>query len=109
MEFRFESATCRLTPHGDGTADLTHLYSGQRGNGHATGVVTLALRYADEHELETYLLARGYGGPTQTMLSNEQLVEFYNKFGFVAIDGPFSTPRMKRPRTKNTPYDEREN
>ena len=107
MEYRYESATCKLTDHGDGTADLTHVYAQNRGQGHASGVVRLALEEADRRGLSVYLLVRGYGGPVRTMLSNDQLIEFYRKFGFERVDTS-NSPRMKRPRRKNTSYDERE-
>lgn len=108
MEFRFGKASCKLTEHGDGTADLTHVYSQVRGQGQASHLLRLVMDYVDKKNLHVYLRVRGYGGPIQTMLSNEQLVKFYEKFGFSAAANT-PTPVMIRPRTKNTPYNEREN
>lgn len=108
MEFRYESATCKLTEHGDGTADLTHVYAKNRGQGHASGLLRLVMEYVDSRELTVYLRVRAYGGPVQTMLSNEQLIKFYSKFGFEdKSDGCAVMALMIR--TKNTPYSEREN
>lgn len=109
MEFRFESATCRLREHGDGTADVTHVYAENRGLGHATGLLKAVIEYAESRDLQLYLLARGYGGPIQTMLNPEQLQAFYEKFGFERMGDGLPGVRMTRPRRKNTPYDEREN
>ena len=108
MDFRFGNATCKLTEHGDGNADLTHVYSKDRGRGQATQLLRLVMEYVDEKNLRVYLRVRGYGGPVNTMLSNQQLVLFYEKFGF-RIQNDVEHPVMVRPRTKNTPYDEREN
>ncbi len=61
MEYRYESATCKLTDHGDGTADLTHVYAQKRGQGHASAVIRLALEEADARGLTVYLLVFGAG------------------------------------------------
>ena len=108
MEFRFGKASCKLTEHGDGTADLTHVYSQVRGQGQASHLLRLVTDYVDEKDLHVYLRVRGYGGPVNTMLSNQQLVMFYEKFGF-RISQDSEHPVMVRPRTKNTLYNEREN
>lgn len=110
MEFRYESATCKLTISEGNNADLSHVYAKVRGQGHATVLLTQVMEFADKNDLQLYLRVRGYGGPVQTMLSNEQLVRFYSKFGFVDKgDGCAVNTLMVRPRTKNTPYSEREN
>ena len=109
MDFHYKSATCRLAIHGDGNADVTHVYSIQRGKGHASGLLRLVTEYADSNDLQLYLLSRGYGGPVQTMLPPDDLIQFYEKFGFVILDKLGAATRMRRPRTKNTPYSEREN
>ena len=109
MDFRFGKATCKLTEHGDDTADLTHVYSKARGRGQATRLLQLVTEYADEKNLRIYLRVRAYGGPVNTMLSNQQLVLFYEKLGFHISQDVEHPVMIRDPRTKNTPYDEREN
>lgn len=110
-EFHFESASCEVTiVMGRG---LVHrVYSQVRSRGHAKGLLRRVTEWADENDLELFLRAQGYGGPTQTMLDANQLIKFYESFGFVREDPSdisMSNVAMLRPRTKNTPYDEREN
>ena len=71
MEFNFKSASCRLVVHSPNAADISYVYSKVRGQGHATGLLTEVCKYADENDLDIFLLARGYGGPVQTMLNPE--------------------------------------
>lgn len=105
-EFRYESARCTVVISGD-RGLVSHVYSKIRGQGHATGLLTRVIEFADKNGLELHLVARGYGGPVQTMLNPDQLVRFYKKFGFIDQgDGcAVNTPMI---RTKNTPYNERE-
>lgn len=106
--FEYGMARCTVLIK-DGKGFVSHLYSRLRGQGHATGVLTAVCEFADKNGLELYLFARGYGGPVQTMLNSEQLVAFYEKFGFVnESGGRLVNAKMVRPRTKNTPYNERE-
>jgi GNAT superfamily N-acetyltransferase len=80
-EFRFESATCEVQVK-DGRGLVMRVYSKHRGRGHARGLLRLVTEWADENGIELYLRAQGYGGPTQTMLDNNQLIKFYESFGF---------------------------
>lgn len=105
-EFKYESARCTVTVVGENGL-LSHVYSRTRGQGHATVLLTNVIEWADKNGLQLHLYVRGYGGPVQTMLSNSQLELFYGKFGFVRADEYDTFPKMIR--TKNTPYDEREN
>lgn len=100
--FKHESATCKLTVHSAG-ADLTHVYSTDRGKGHATELLKTVMAYADEHGLKVWLSVKAYGHPVQSILSNEQLIEFYKKFGFdeALHNGP--TRVMFRPSQKKQP------
>lgn len=110
VDFNHESASCTVAVDGN-AGTVLRVYSKTRGEGHATGLLTKVIEYADKNGLRLNLRARQYGGPIQTMLSNEDLVKFYEKFGFevAPYDDKRSGTIMTRPRTKNTPYDEREN
>ena len=108
-EFRHESAACEVTVD-DRRGFVTRVYSKIRSRGHAKGLLRLLIEWADENDVELYLRAQGYGGPVQTMLDNNQLIKFYERFGFVRDDDGTCEGYvpMTRPRRKNTPYDERE-
>lgn len=70
----------------------------------------IIVEWADKNDLELRLSVRSYGKPIQDILNNQQLVEFYKKFGFeidYARSLHPSQPMMIR--TKNMGYNEREN
>ena len=109
-EFRYKEATCEVDVD-QGVGYVTRVYSKVRASGHATGLLRLVVAWADENDLVLRLHARGYGGPVQTMLDNNQLAQFYKKFGF-EVDPDHEVElgtMMVRSRRKNTHYDEREN
>lgn len=109
-EFRYKDATCEVDLE-DGVGYVTRVYSKVRSGGQGSGLLRLVTAWADENDLELRLHARGYGGPVQTMLDNNQLAQFYKKFGFEEDperEVDLGT-MMVRPRRKNTSYDEREN
>lgn len=80
--FRFEKASADLVIWGNGTATLSSLYAITPGQGHGSGVMHLILDYADAHDLTLILVARRFKNPRG--LSNDELVKFYEKFGFVS-------------------------
>ena len=84
-EFEYESASCEVTiVSGQG---LVHrVYSKDRGKGHANGLLRRVTEWADENDLELFLRAQAYGHPVQTILDNNQLIQFYGKFGFERTD-----------------------
>lgn len=86
---------------------MERIYARVRGQGHATALLREITEWADKNDLELHLTVRSYGHPVHTILSNEQLVRFYSKFGFVD-QGDGCAVDTKMIRTKNTPYDERD-
>lgn len=109
-EFHYGEASCEV--HLDeGVGVVLRVYSKVRSRGHAKGLLREVIEWADENNVELRLHARAYGGPVQTMLDNNQLVQFYKSFGFQPDpDNEVELGTMMvRPRTKNTSYDEREN
>lgn len=82
QKFNYESATAQLNFYDDGLVTLSHVYSKKRGLGHATGVVRLVTEFADEKGIDLTLQVRRYGHTDMLSPSNEQLIEFYSKFGF---------------------------
>lgn len=107
VAFNHKSASCLLTVEDYGRAKLSHVYSEQRGQHHASELMEKVIQFADNNNLELFLKVQAYGHPVQTILTNQQLVDFYRKFGFehntLGLVG-----QMARPRKKNTSYNERE-
>ena len=83
--FMFDSATAKLAVYDDETAYLSNVFSRRRGLGHASKVMNMVTDYADEHGLYLYLEAKQYGYSDSKALRNEDLVVFYEKFGFIRI------------------------
>jgi GNAT superfamily N-acetyltransferase len=106
-EFRYESATCAVSVNGT-KAKLLRVHAKTRGQGHATALLKRVMAWVDSNGYSISLVVKSYGHPTQTIMSNDQLIEFYKKFGFELIPG-FQDGRTAMIRTKNRPYSEREN
>lgn len=85
-EFHYESASCEVTITNDGRGLLHRVYSKDRGKGQAKALLRHVTAWADENDLELYLCAQAYGHPVQTILDNNQLIKFYEKFGFERTD-----------------------
>ena len=106
FDFRYNSATGAVAVRGK-KGTVVRIYAKTRGQGDATALLRKITRWADENDLELHLTVRSYGHPVQTILSNQQLVTFYAKFGFVNQD-PGKALNTTMIRIKNTPYNERE-
>lgn len=81
--FRYEDAGCDLvvTP---ATVHLINLYSATLRQGYGTKVMELACAWADANGRTMRLTADGYSATAgRPLMSPEQLVKFYEKFGFV--------------------------
>lgn len=78
---------------------LVNVKSEVTGQGHARGVLQMAVDYADKHRMDIRLRARQYGNPRG--LTNPQLVEFYSKFGFVKV-GDTKPVAMFRPYSRES-------
>lgn len=94
VHFRHESATAKLTLYGS-VASLSSLYSRKLGQGHATELMRQVIRFADVNKLELVLEVGRFGYSHKGALDNEQLFEFYEKFGFVRADS--RSKIMRRP------------
>lgn len=80
--FRAGSASVKITEWGDGNATISDLHSLQPRLGHATELMNLVVRRAQIKGLNLLLDVQRFGDPHRG-LSNDQLVEFYKKFGFI--------------------------
>lgn len=70
----------------DRSGRLSELYSVNRGQGYATGLMGMICEWADKNDVYLWLVARPYGNP-RGALDFKQLVEFYERFGFVKTSG----------------------
>jgi len=81
--FKYKEARAQVTEWGDNTATLSNIYSGVRGEGQATALMTKICTYADHNGITLILMAQRYGKDDGTTLNNVQLRAMYEKFGFV--------------------------
>ncbi len=79
--FRFGDAQVTLVYEDDRTARLIGLYSESRGRGHAKEVMLEATQHADKHGISIWLEVQRYGD-WRNSLDNDQLISFYERFGF---------------------------
>lgn len=93
-EFEHETATAAVRHHGGGLASLVNMFSRTRRKGHATALMQKVVDYADEQHLTLMLVAQRHS--ITTGLNDEQLVEFYKKFGFRVRDNTLPVV-MERP------------
>ena len=97
---KFESASARIKERDD-LFILCDVYARKRGLGHGKGVMQLVTEYADSEGLELVLQVRAYSTVGKDVLTNEQLFEFYKRFGFVKM-GVLPKPyNMVRPSREN--------
>ena len=76
-------------------AQVVDVMALQRGRGHATEALKKAVAYADRQGIILWLDVQRNGNPRNT-LSNEQLVKFYEKFGFSSYPSHRRPTRMAR-------------
>lgn len=81
---RYGDAQVTLDYEEDTTARLIGLYSENRGRGEATEVMLEAIRHADKHGITLWLEVQRYGD-WRNSLDNNQLISFYERFGFDLI------------------------
>lgn len=98
--FFYEGAQATLIQDDHGLCVVDSLYSRTPGQGHARGVMERIIRHADQNGLTLRLIARQFGNPHG--LRNDELVVFYEKFGFV-IEGDRKPPiTMVRPPSQES-------
>jgi GNAT superfamily N-acetyltransferase len=84
IKFRHETATAVLCDWGDGTSSLGYVYARAKGQGHAKSLMAYIVDYVETNHIRSiYIEVDGYGPKNKKALTNEQLVGFYAKFGFV--------------------------
>ncbi len=85
MKLLYKSASLDVTVWEDDTVgSVANVWSAYRRKGHATGLMKRLIKIADQMQLDLILLVAAYdvkNGPT-----NDQLTEFYKRFGFKKTD-----------------------
>lgn len=95
MFFSCESASAELKIMRGNLGFLTSVFSHDRGLGHGRLIMTEITEWADLSKMTLELIALGYAaGKLKPNLSEEELVWFYEKFGFYRV--PHYLPRMRR-------------
>jgi GNAT superfamily N-acetyltransferase len=96
------SAQAVLHPQADRTVKISNLYAQQRARGHASALLSEIVGIADEEHILLWLEVQRYGAPRDG-LDNNQLMEFYRKFGFVKVEDGRKPVMMHRlPRERST-------
>jgi len=93
LTFTYESASLTLTVWDGTRASLSDVYTVDRRKGHATELLGIVTRYADEHGLNIFTAAEAFG---ENGLTNTQLQAFYEKFGFVVQNNDPDWIEMER-------------
>jgi len=78
---KYESASANLLMQPDGSAFLLNVMSKERGQGHGTKLMERICTFADQNRLRLTLSVQRFGDP-HGGLDNQQLLDFYKKFGF---------------------------
>lgn len=97
--FLYGGAQAKLVIWDVEEATLSDVSSRIRGQGHARNVLQQIVDYADSENLTVRLTVQSFGFRNfqGTSLNNDQLEEFYGKFGFVRDEGSLKRPyRMTR-------------
>lgn len=96
--FTYGQASAYIFPLDEDTYAISNVWSTERGVGHGTGVMEEIINWADAYEVTLRLVVQRYGNPNWPGLDNQQLIRFYEKFGFVADDAkpPVSMTRLSQ-------------
>lgn len=83
--FRYGGAEVTLVYEENNKAMLVGLHSKNKRQGEATAVMLDAVAYADKYDISLWLEAQRYGD-WRTSLDNQQLIKFYERFGFDLVN-----------------------
>ena len=82
IRFNHLSARCYLAELDEGLWAVVNVYSTERRQGHATGLMQDVIRWADKHKVRLNLMVMSYDGKNHNIPDNHDLEAFYAKFGF---------------------------
>lgn len=96
IRFTHESASATVQMDSGGVGFLMDVYSHEKRQGHATGLLREIIEWADDTSVILELVPMTYGiGASKSGLNDTQLIDFYKKFGFILE--PNIIPYMHRP------------
>jgi len=81
----------------DRSGRLSNLFSVTRNQGYASALMRLICDWADENDVYLWLVAKPYGTP-RGILSQEQLIRFYGRFGFAQKPASTRYTLYRRPQ-----------
>lgn len=95
-KIQHKGATARLAIYSNGTAHISGVYSRYRGRGEARLLMQGLCEFLDLNGWPAQLEVSNYGPNIDSALTNDQLVAFYQKFGFVVVTDDASPTLMRR-------------
>lgn len=99
MRFAYGGATATLMDLGSQRYSLSSVFSNYLGKGDARGLLQKITTFVDERDASISLIVQRYHYTRPPAMDNQQLIEFYSKFGF-QLDpyyGDGSIKKMVRP------------
>jgi hypothetical protein len=101
LKFTHEAATARVTLWDDNIAYISGVYSRIRGAGQASQVLRDICEFGDDNQMVLQLDVSSYGYDNHLKLTDEQLLEWYGKFGFKIVpDGGFPILMERLPNSQ---------
>jgi GNAT superfamily N-acetyltransferase len=95
VPFQYASATATVNMVADDIGFLNSVYARDRRMGHASGLMEQVISWADGKDVTLHLTAQGYGNGR--IMHNQDLIAFYERFGFRRVPGDNPWPaRMVR-------------
>lgn len=94
--FEYKTASAHLSMNDPITGWIMSFRSQELRQGHGTGLMRLMVEHADENGITMLLTVNAYG-KNRDIPNNEQLEEFYARFGFRRLSGTSDQfPQMMR-------------
>lgn len=104
LRFAFEAASARVTLWDDQVAYITGVYSRIRGAGQASQVLKDICEFADDNQYTLQLDVSSYGNDNHLKMMDDQLLDWYAKFGFEVVpDGGQPVMMERKPEDPREP------
>lgn len=96
LRFSYEAASARLTLWDDQVAYISGVYSRIRGAGQASQVLKDICEFADDNQYTLQLDVSSYGDDNHLKMTDDQLLDWYAKFGFEIVPDGGQPVMMER-------------